>query len=158
MYRIINSLVTAEFNKDIGAVEVNFNGHGNSSLYHHTMDIAMNIAVMYDTNCWLFTKDFFHDIDVDNFLFFIRKWSKRCSELFEPHSEHRQCKVALLTTADSYEHLSEQHGWLEGTHTKLQYLDLRIFLCRDEANAYLASKVGEKNSERISNLFTEDTL
>ncbi len=144
MYRIINSLATAEFNKEIGAVEVNFNGYGNSSLYHNTMDIAVNIAVMYDTNRWLFTKDFFHDIDVENFLFFIRKWSRRCSELFEPRSENQQCKVALLTTADSYEHLSEQHGWLEGTHTETSKLDLRIFLNREEANAYLASQVNEK--------------
>ena len=144
MYRIINSLVTAEFNKEIGAVEVNFNGYGNPSLYHQTMDIAMNIAVMYDTNRWLFTKDFFHDIDVNNFLFFIRKWSKRCSELFESHSENQQCKVALLTTVDSYEHLTEQHGWLEGTHTEFKNLDLRVFFAREEANAYLASQVNEK--------------
>ena len=144
MYRIINSLMTAEFNKEIGAVEVNFNGNGDSSLYHQTMDIAMNIAVMYNANRWLFNKDFFHDIDVDNFLFFVRKWSKECSELFEPHSENRRCNVALLTTVDSYEHLSEQYSWLKGTHTKFNNLDLRVFYAREEANAYLTAQVGEK--------------
>ena len=86
MYRIINSLASAEFNRKLRAVEVNFNGYGESFLYHETMDIAMNIAVIHDSNKWLFIKDSFRDIDSYEFLYFVRKWSKTCSELFDPLS------------------------------------------------------------------------
>ena len=144
MYRIINSLATAEFNKEIGAVEVNFNGHGDSSLYHDTMDIAMNIAVMYNTNRWLFIKDLFHDLDVDNFLFFIRKWSKECTGLFDANSGNMQCQVALLTTVDSYEHLSQKYDWLKGKRTKFSNLYLRVFFAREEAYSYLTGQISEK--------------
>ena len=144
MYRIINSLATAEFNKEIGAVEVNFNGQGDSSLYHNTMDIAMNIAVIHDTNRWLFIKDLFYDIDVDNFLLFIRKWSKRGNDLFESHSDNAQCKVALLTTEDSYHHLAKKYHWLEGSPTKFNDLRLQVFLDRNDACAYLAKQPDEK--------------
>lgn len=144
MYRIINSLATAEFNKDIGAVEVNFNGQGDSSLYHTTMDIAMNIAVIYDTNRWLFTKDLFHDIDVDNFLFFIRKWSRKCSKLFESPSDNVQCKVALLTTSDSYKHLSEKYDWLDESPSEFSDLRLQVFINREDAYSYLAKQTNEK--------------
>ena len=150
MYRIINSLATAEFNREIGAVEVNFNGQGDSSLYHNTMDIAMNIAVVYDTNRWLFTKDLFHDIDVDNFLFFIRKWSRKCSNMFESRSGNAQCQVALLTTTDSYEHLLEKHGWLEESDTRFNDLYLQVFLGRKEAYAYLMGQ--ERASKKILSL------
>lgn len=137
MYRIINSLATAEYNKEIGAVEVNFNGQGNPSLYHDTMDIAMNIALVYNTNQWLFTKDLFRDIDVDNFLLFVRKWSRKCSELLTPYVEYDSCRVALLTTPDSYEHLSEKYDWLEETNTKFSDLHLRFFFARTDAYRYL---------------------
>ena len=137
MYRTINSLATAEFNKEIGAVEVNFNGQGDASLYHNTMDIAMNIAMIYDVNRWLFTKDFFHDIDVDNFLFFIKKWSKKCSNLFDSQSDNVQCRVALLTTPDSLNHLSERYDWLEESRTKFDDLHLKVFLNREEAYTHL---------------------
>ena len=143
MYRIINSLATAEFNKDIGAVEVTFNGQGSASSYHSTMDIAMNIAVIYDANRWLFVKDLFHDIDVDNFVLFIRRWSKKCSELFETYSDNRQCRVALLTTPDSYAHLSEKYDWLEESRAKFSNLHLRVFLNRENANAYLLKRTTE---------------
>lgn len=141
MYRIINSLATAEFNKDIDAVEVNFNGQGNASLYHNTMDIAMNIAIVYDTNRWLFVKDLFLDIDVDNFLLFIRKWSKQCSN---PSASDSSCHVALLTTPDSYQHLSGRYDWLEETRTKFSNLHLRFFFDRAEAYRYLSESVSEK--------------
>ena len=144
MYRIINSLATAEFNKEIGAVEVNFNGQGNPSLYHSTMDIAMNIAVIYDTNQWLFVKDLFHDIDVDNFLFFVKKWSIKCSTLLESYSGSNRCKVALLTTSDSYDHLLEEYDWLKHPHSKFTDLDLRVFLDREAAYAYLSEQTNTK--------------
>lgn len=144
MYRIINSLATAEFNKEIGAVEVNFNGQGDPSLYHNTMDIAMNIAVIYDTNRWLFVKDLFHDIDVDNFLFFIRKWSQKCSTLFEAYSSNAQCRVALLTTPDSYEQLSEKYDWLDESRTKFSNLYLRVFLHREDTYGHLSRQADAK--------------
>ena len=144
MYRIINSLATAEFNKEIGAVEVNFNGQGNPSLYHDTMDIAMNIAVIYRTNRWLFIKDLFRDIDVDNFLLFIRKWSKQCHQSLGSTSEESPCQVALLTTADSYEHLSERYNWLEETPVKFSNLHLRFFFSRTDAYDFLTKRADEK--------------
>lgn len=144
MYRIINSLATAEFNKEIGAVEVNFNGQGDASLYHTTMDIAMNIAVIYNTNRWLFVKDFFHDIDVKNFLFFVRKWSRKCKDQFDPGAENVMCKVALLTTADSYKHLSQEYDWIEESSTQFSDLSLQTFLDRNKAYSYLASRIEEK--------------
>ena len=144
MYRIINSLATAEFNKEINAVEVNFNGQGNPSLYHDTMDIAMNIAIVYDTNRWLFTKDLFLDIDVDNFLLFVRKWSKQCSESFGPSTHETPCRVALLTTPDSYRHLAEKYDWLEETRTKFSNLHLEFFFDRAEAYRYMGEPVDEK--------------
>ena len=144
MYRIINSLATAEFNKEIGAVEVNFNGQGDSLLYHTTMDIAMNIAVIYDTNRWLFVKDFFHDIDVNNFLFFIKKWSSKCSGQFDPHSKNRKCKVALLTTADSYAHLLQEYDWIKESSTQFSNLSFKVFLDRNQAYSHLSKQVEEK--------------
>ncbi len=157
MYRIINSLATAEFNRATAAVEVNFNGHGDSSLYHDTMDIAMSIAVMYDTNRWLFTKDLFHDLDVDHFLLFVRKWSGKNHELFQAQPDHPPCRAALLTTADSYEHLAEKHQWLNETPTKFNQLQFRVFFDRRDAEDYLTSSVKEK-SERSRNLYASDAL
>lgn len=157
MYRIINSLATAEFNKAITAVEVNFNGHGDSTLYHDTMDIAMSIAVMYNTNRWLFTKDLFHDMDVDHFLLFVRKWYSKNHELFEASADHPPCRVALLTTANSYEHLAEKHQWLNQTHTKFDQLQLQVFFDRSDAEGYLVSPVEEK-SERTRNIYAANAL
>lgn len=145
MYRIINSLATAEFNREINAVEVNFNGQGNPSLYHDTMDIAINIAVVYDTNRWLFTKDLFLDIDVDNFLLFVRKWSKQYKESFGHHFHDPSCYVALLTTPDSYQHLLEKNEWLEEARAKFNNLHLQFFFDRAEAYRYLDKEcIGEK--------------
>ncbi len=143
MYRIINSLATAEYNREIKAVEVNFNGQGNSSLYHDTMDIAMNIAVVYNTNRWLFIKDLFFDIDVDNFVLFIRKWSKQCSEPLAPGGGRIVSHVALLTTADSYQQLLGQHEWLNESQTKFNDLCMRAFVDRTEAYHYLEGPVEE---------------
>ena len=157
MYRIINSLATAEFNKATAAVEVNFNGHGQPTLYHDTMDIAMSIAVMYNTNRWLFTKDLFHDMDVDHFLLFVRKWSSKNHELFEASAHHPPCRVALLTTADSYEHLAEKHQWLHETHNKFDRLQLRVFFDREDAERYLTSPAREK-VERTRNIYASNAL
>ncbi|MGB3778520.1 MAG: hypothetical protein WA960_09175 [Tunicatimonas sp.] len=157
MYRIINSLATAEFNKATATVEVNFNGHGDPVLYHDTMDIAMSIAVMYNTNRWLFTKDLFHDVDVDHFLLFVRKWSSKNHEIFEASADHPPCRVALLTTADSYEHLAEKHQWLNATHNKFNQLLLRVFFDRTEAENYLTSPSKQK-SEPTRNLYASNAL
>ncbi len=157
MYRIINSLATAEFNKATAAVAVNFNGHGDPALYHDTMDIAMSIAVMYNTNRWLFTKDLFHDMDVDHFLLFVRKWHTKNHEIFEASGGHPPCRVALLTTADSYEHLAEKHQWLDEIHTKFDQLQLRVFFDRKEAEGYLTGPV-KKKSEPTRNLYASNAL
>jgi hypothetical protein len=157
MYRIINSLATAEFNKATTAVEVNFNGHGDPALYHDTMDIAMSIAVMYNTNRWLFTKDLFHDMDVDHFLLFVRKWSGKNHELFETSADHPPCRVALLTTADSYEHLAEKYQWISETGNKFNQLEFRVFFDRKEAERYLTHPVKEK-SERMRNIYASNAL
>lgn len=157
MYRIINSLATAEFNKSIAAVEVNFNGHGDSALYHETMDIAMSIAVMYDANRWLFVKDMFDDMDVDHFLLFVRRWYNRDSELFDASTNPPLCRVALLTTPDSYEHLAKKHQWLNETHAKFNKLHLRVFFDRIETERYFSDCVNRKITEK-RNFYTSDAL
>ncbi|MEQ9443216.1 MAG: hypothetical protein RIG62_29535 [Cyclobacteriaceae bacterium] len=141
MYRIINSLASAEFNKELGAIEVNFNGHGEAFLYHDTMDIAMNIAVIYGINKWLFTKDYFHDIDSHEFLFFVKKWSKTCSELFEPESKNSICQVALLTTQESHHTLLNEHDWIRKPTYKFNNLNLKVFSSKKEAHVFLTGKV-----------------
>lgn len=140
MYRIINSLASAEYNKDLGAIEVNFNGYGEPALYHETMDIAMNIAVIYDTNHWLFVKDFFQDINPHEFLFFVKKWSKTCNELLSPVSVHENCKVALLTTPASRQKLMADNEWLNQSKAKFNNLDLRVFCKREDAKVFLSHK------------------
>ena len=140
MYRIINSLASAEFNKELRAVEINFNGYGEAALYHETMDIAMNIAVVYDTNKWLFVKDFFQDINPHEFLFFVKKWSNTSNELLNPLSDHTVCQVALLTNSASHEKLIADNDWLKQSNAKFNNLDLRVFSSREEAQKFLSAK------------------
>lgn len=142
MYRIINSLATAEYNKNLLAVEVNFNGYGDPSLYHDTMDIAMNIALIYDTNRWFFKKDHFNDINENKFMLFVSKWSKKASELFLKKPKNYICKVALLTSEESKGFLMETNLWLTHPQQKFRNLDLKIFTDREEVNEFL---IGESN-------------
>lgn len=143
MYRIINSLATAEYNRQISAVEVNFSGYGDPDLYHDTMDIAMNIALIYRTNRWLFFKDCFHDIGVENFLFFVRKWSNKFNVLFDPDAD-TPCQVGLVTADETYHHLLAQHKWLENPQEKFSNLQIALFTHREEAYGYLSSQPQEK--------------
>jgi len=138
MYRIINSLASAEYNKELGAVEINFNGYGEPALYHETMDIAMNIAVIYDTNKWLFVKDFFQDINPHEFLFFVKKWSNTSNELLSPISDHKTCKVALLTNSASRQKLMADNEWLKQSKAKFSNLDLRVFCKQEDAQEFLS--------------------
>jgi hypothetical protein len=137
MYRIINGLATIEFNRAIAAVEVNFNGQGGLALYDDTMDIAISTAVTYNANQWLFAKNTFHDMDVDLFLLLVRKWFGKNNELFGESMSYAPRRVALLTTAASYEHLAEKHQWLSETRADLNQLQLRVFFDRKEAENYL---------------------
>ncbi len=140
MYRIINSLATAEYNERLCAVEVNFKGYGEPELYHDTMDIAMNIAAIYDTNRWLFIKDTFEDITETEFLFFVSKWSKQTANLFV--QSHQPCKVALLATLSSESFLKDNNLWLMNPSLKFPNLNLKIFTEAGEAMEFLA---GEPN-------------
>ncbi len=140
MYRIINSLATAEYNKRLSAVEVNFKGYGEPELYHDTMDIAMNIAAIYDTNHWLFIKDTFEDITETEFLFFVSKWSKQTTHLFMHQSKNQVCKVALLTTLGSEVFLKDNNLWLMNPSLKFPNLNLKIFTEAQEAMQFLAGK------------------
>lgn len=142
MYRIINSLATAEYSKDLLAVEVKFNGHGNPNLYHETMDIAMNIALIYDTNRWFFRKEHFEDISENKFIFFVSKWSKKASELFVNNPKNFICKVALLTSTESKDFLMENNLWLSSPQQKFKNLDLKVFTEKEEVNEFL---IGEPN-------------
>ena len=137
MYRIINSLASAEYNKKLGAVVVNFNGYGEPSLYHETMDIAMNIAVIYDTNKWLFVKDFFQDINPHEFLFFVKKWSNTCTTLLDSMKSKTECQVALLTTPASQRKLLTDNEWLKEPESKFNDLKLKIFTTQEEASSFL---------------------
>lgn len=133
-------MASAEFNKEIGAVEVNFNGYGESALYHETMDIAMNIAVIYDTNRWLFIKDFFQDINPIEFLLFVKKWSNTCNELLQPLAPEQNCQVALLTTPASERKLIAENEWLKRPTSKFSNLNIKIFSKLQEAKVYLMNK------------------
>lgn len=137
MYRIINSLAVAEYNKPLRAVEINFNGWGPSDLYHETMDIAMNIAMIYQTNSWLFVKDDFTDINHNAFMVFVRKWSKKASEMYEISSPNYMCKVALVTSSDSYLYLMAEHDWLQDSRKKFNNLYIKLFTRLEQAKAFL---------------------
>ena len=143
MYRIINSLATAEYNRQISAVEVTFSGHGDPDLYHDTMDIAMNIALIYRTNRWLFFKDCFHDIDVESFLFFVRKWSNKFNVLFDPDAD-TPCQVGLVTADESHRPLIEQHKWLKNPQERFSNLQIELFTHREEAYDYLSALTNQK--------------
>lgn len=144
MHRIINSLAVAEYNKLLRAVEINFNGQGPSRLYHDTMDIAMNIAMIQQTNSWLFIKDDFTDINHNSFLIFVRKWSHKASEMYEKNSPNYLCKVALVTTAESYLYLLSEHEWLQDSRKVFENLYIKLFTERDSAKEFLNNGYSSK--------------
>jgi hypothetical protein len=137
MNRIINSLAEAEFNKKINAVEVNFRGTGPAALYHETMDIAMNISLIYHTNQWLLRKKHFEDITPDAFLKFVVKWSEKSHLLFLEHAAAEHCKVALLTTVDCCLYLMAEYAWLSGSGKNYPNLEMQLFSSMDEAKSFL---------------------
>lgn len=137
MYRIINSLAVAEYNKSLRAVEINFNGQGPTDLYHETMDIAMNIAMIYQTNSWLFIKDDFSDISHNAFMIFVKKWSTKASEMYEASSSNYLCRVALVTSTDSYLYLMAEHEWLQDSRKKFNNLYIKLFTKLEQAKKFL---------------------
>ncbi len=139
MYRIINSLAVAEYNKALRVVEVNFNGQGSSELYHETMDIAMNISMIYETNSWLFIKDDFKDISHNAFMAFAKKWSNKASEMHGISTPDSLCKVALLTTVESYFYLLDEFEWLEDSRKNLNNLHFKLFNCLEQAKVFLSN-------------------
>lgn len=138
MNRIINSLAEAEFNKNLNAVEVNFTGSGLAHLYHETMDIAMNISLVYRSNRWLFKKKHFEDISPDAFLSFVQKWSDKAHQLFLEHSGTHQCKVAILTTLDCCLYLMSEHPWVNNASENYPNLELQLFSSPDKARSFLS--------------------
>ncbi|MGB3852686.1 MAG: hypothetical protein WA958_22165 [Tunicatimonas sp.] len=157
MYRIFNGLATTEFNRAIAAVEVNFNGQGGLALYDDTMDIAISTAVTYNVNQWLFTKNTFHDMDVDHFLLFIRKWFGQNNESWEESAGYTPRRVALLTTTTSYEHLAEKHQWLSETRPDRSQLQLRVFFDRKGAEHHLL-RPSQKKYERRRSVYASGAL
>ncbi|MEM6842340.1 MAG: hypothetical protein AAF632_08940 [Bacteroidota bacterium] len=138
MYKIVNSLATAEYNRDSGVVVVNFQGYGESALYHQTMDIAMNIAAVYNTNKWLLAKDFFQDINPSEFFFFIKKWSDTCSKLYSYIAPEKACQIAVLTTLISKRKLLLHREWLEGP--SFSNINLKIFTQPEDAYSFLSKE------------------
>lgn len=137
MHRIINSLAVAEYNRNLKAVEINFNGQGPSHLYHDTMDIAMNIAMIHQINSWLFIKDDFTDISHNAFIAFVKKWSKKASEMYEANSMNYLCKVALITSAESHLYLLSEHEWLQDSRKIFRNLHIKLFTEREPAKKFL---------------------
>lgn len=137
MNRIINSLAIAEYNKTLEAVEVNFNGSGLAQLYHDTMDIAMNISLIHLTNRWLFIKDTFQDISHAAFLTFVKRWSRKASNLHREHGSEDLCKVALFTTPESYLYLMAEHDWLQDSQQFFPHLLLQLFTSEQQAREFL---------------------
>lgn len=138
MNRIINSLAEAEFNKKLNAVEVNFLGTGLPPLYHETMDIAMNISLIYHTNRWLLQKNDYEDISPDAFLNFIQIWSKKAYQLFLQHDVTLKCQVALVTTVDCCLYLKSEYPALNNEDVHDTSLALHLFTSINEAQAYLS--------------------
>ncbi|MEM9831212.1 MAG: hypothetical protein AAF944_11285 [Bacteroidota bacterium] len=138
MYKIVNSLATAEYNRDSGVVVVNFQGYGESALYHQTMDIAMNIAAVYNTNKWLLAKDFFQDINPSEFFFFIKKWSDTCNKLYSYIAPEKACQIAVLTTLISKRKLLLHREWLEGP--SFSNINLKIFTQPEDAYSFLSKE------------------
>lgn len=139
MYRIINSLATAEFNKKISAVEVNFLGYGDVSQYQESLDIATNIALMYDTKRWLFNKKHYDDISEKQFLMYMQSWYQRFSQYFTDTLD-TCCTVVLLTSvASSAVFRNLQTGQTDG---RMQGLELKVFTTKDEVNDFF---IGESN-------------
>lgn len=137
MYRIINSLAVAEYNKSLRAVEINFNGQGPASLYHETMDIAMNIAMIQKTNNWLFIKDDFTDISPNAFMMFVKRWSTKASEMHDVSSSQYLCKVALVTSTNSYLYLMTEHEWLNDSRKRFDSLYIKLFTNLEQAKTFL---------------------
>ena len=138
MYKIVNSLATAEYNRDFGVVVVNFHGYGESALYHQTMDIAMNIAAVYNTNKWLLAKDFFQDINPHEFFFFIKKWSDTCNKLYSYTAPGNTCQIAVLTTLFSKRKLVLHREWLE--EPSISNINLKIFTQPEDAYSFLSEE------------------
>lgn len=139
MYRIINSLATAEFNKKISAVEVNFLGHGDAYQYQESLDIATNIALMYDAKRWFFNKKHYDDISEKQFLTYIQSWYQRFSQ-YLTDSLDTCCTVVLLTSVASSAALkSLQAEWAD---SHIDSLDLKVFTTKDEVHEFL---IGESN-------------
>jgi len=137
MNRIINSLAVAEFNRLINAVEISFKGQGPSSLYHETMDIAMDISLVHRSNQWLFKKKRFQDINHSAFICFVEKWATKASYLHQEYGGSEQCKVALYTTTESCLYLLSEYEWLQDSTTKLPFLHIQLFTDLNKAKAFL---------------------
>lgn len=138
MNRIINSLAEAEFRRKLNAVEVHFLRKGQSSLYHETMDIAMNISLINHTNRWLLQKSDFEDLSPDAFLNFIELWSHKAYQLFVKHDVATRCQVALVTTVDCCLYLRSRYSWLNEEEYQYDKLVLQLFSSVSEAKAYLS--------------------
>lgn len=137
MNRIINSLATAEYNKTINAVEVNFKGVGTSQLYYDTLDIAMNISLVYHTNQWLFRKTHFKDLGQSSFLSFLKRWSAKANCLYAEHLNVVGCKAALYTTAESYLYMLSQVEISDNPEDLLPNMEFKIFTNIEAAQQYL---------------------
>lgn len=155
MYRIVNSLANAEYDQELEAIVINFNGYGELSLYHETMDIAMNIAAVYRTNKWLFVKDFFQDINPYEFFFFIKKWSNTCKSMLSTITPPTVCQVVVLTSPATERKLMANDEWLDKSSFTFENLNLKIFTQEDEAYSFLSqqqNRNGEPAWEKINAL------
>ena len=137
MKRIMNRLVTAEYIRELNAVEVDFKGLGLLSEYHETMDIAMNISLVYQTNQWLFKKKSFVDISPDAFMYFIKKWSIKACAIYHEHISKKDCKLALYTGAESSLYLVSTNELFEKQRSVQPGLELQIFSDLREAKSFL---------------------
>jgi len=136
MNKIFNSLASAEYAKSIRSVDVKFKGYGTPSLYYMTMDIAMNISLVYQTNQWLLAKTHFNDMNLESFVKFIARWSKDACKLYNEHNASQDCRVAFLTSKDacSYLHYKGINAHLDTS----SFLTLKVFADRREAASFLA--------------------
>jgi hypothetical protein len=132
MYRIINSLSTAQYLKPLHAVEIKFTGQGLPDGYYETLDLSLNIASIHNCHAWLLRKDSFQDIYPAQMLEILADWSE------DQLSGHfNLARVALLTTFNQYlKFITELEALGEGT-VRLGRLHFQLFTQAEQLPAFL---------------------
>lgn len=125
---------TILYNPIFDAIEVHFDNHGTMKSYHKTMEEALNLALMENVNRWIFTKDSFSDLNITQFLSFLRKWVINGCNVLKSRGLASLCEVAIITKSQNAEKLKIKFNSLQTGKEKSGYLELNI--CNSEEEIY----------------------